>query len=248
MSKLIKVKALSLNSRPLGEKDRLLTLFSREQGKLSAVAPGARKVKSKLAAAVELFTCGNYLLHRGRSLFTVTQAEQEQGFPNIRRNITLYASGIYFGELVEKTVEESEASPELFELLLQVWQLLDQGQVEPALLARYFELKLLDLLGYRPHLESCTHCGLERGPVFWSDSAGGAVCQACCGEEQTNFALSRGTCALAQALLKMSPGKLANVRVWEQQHGELKRLVHSFLQYWVLAGPIKSFAFLEEHL
>lgn len=248
MSKLVKVKALVLYSRPLGEKDRLLTLFSLEQGKLSAVAPGARKVKSKLAAGVELFTCGNYLLHRGRSMFTVTQVEQVQGFQAIRRKIKLYASGMYFAELLEKTIEENEANPALFQLLLDAWLLLDEGKTEPMLLARFFELKLLDLLGYRPHLEDCTNCGNGNGngPIFWSDGSGGIVCEKCCSAEHSTFALSRGTCALADGLLKMPPGRLANLRVRDEQHNELKRLIHSFLQYWIATGPIKSFAFLED--
>ncbi len=246
MSKSVKVRSLVLYSRPLGERDRLLTLYTLELGKISAVAPGARKVKSKLAAGVELFTCGRFLLYRGRSMFTVTQVEQEQGFQAIGRNITLYATGMYLAELTAKTVEENEANPALFQLLLDSWRLLDQGRTEPKLLARYFELKLLDLLGYRPHLASCTQCGNGEGPVFWSSSAGGILCGNCCPGEPQAFLLSRGTCALAEALLNIPPGGLSKIRVGGQQHGELKRLAHSFLQYWIDTGPIKSFAFLEK--
>ena len=86
---MLKTRALVLRSRPLGERDRLLSLLTLEQGKLSAVAPGARKIKSKLAAGVDYFTCGSFLLYRGRSLFTVSQLEVETSFRNIRRIFVL---------------------------------------------------------------------------------------------------------------------------------------------------------------
>ncbi len=246
MSKLLNVKALVLHSRPLGERDRLLTLYSREMGKISAVAPGARKMKSKLAASVELLTCGHYLLYRGRSMFTVSQVEQEQNFQAIRRKMQLYATGTYFAELVAKTVQENEANPALFELLLGAWHHLEEERAAPLLLARYFELQLLSLLGYRPHLEACNACANSRGAVFWSDTAGGILCEACSSPEAKAFAVSRGTCALAAGLLQMTPGRLSNLRVGDEQHGELKRLLQSFYRYWLDMGTLKSFAFLEE--
>ncbi|NLJ55982.1 MAG: DNA repair protein RecO, partial [Firmicutes bacterium] len=109
--KLLKTRALILRSRPLGERDRLLSLFTYEQGKLTAVAPGARKVKSRLAAGVDYFNCGHFLLYRGKSLFTVTQLEIEINFVQIRKNIRAYACGMYFCELVEKLLEEGEPLP-----------------------------------------------------------------------------------------------------------------------------------------
>ncbi len=246
MTRQVNVQALVLYSRPLGEGDRLLTLYTRELGKISAVAPGARKMKSKLAAAVELFTRGHFLLYRGRSMYTVTQAAQEGQHQAIRQEMKLYACGLYLAELVTKAVEENEANPAIFELLLESWQHLETGRTKPVLLTRYFELKLLDLLGYRPHLEGCAGCGKRRGAICWSDKAGGILCADCGQGDAEAFSLSRGTCALAQYLLKVTPSQLASIRVEEEQHKELKRLVQSFYQYWTDIGSIKSAAFLEE--
>ena len=246
MHKQVNVQALVLYSRPLGEGDRLLTLYTRDLGKISAVAPGARKMKSKLAAAVELFSRGQFLLYRGRSMYTVTQAAQEGQHQAIRQELKLYACGLYLAELVTKAVEENEANPAIFELLLESWQHLETGKTKPALLARFFELKLLDLLGYRPHLDGCAGCGKCRGAIYWSDKSGGILCADCGPGDADAFSLSRGTCALAQYLLKAKPGRLASLRVEVEQHKELKRLVQSFYQYWTDIGSIKSAAFLEE--
>lgn len=244
--KLLKTRALVLRSRPLGERDRLLSLLTWERGKLSAVAPGARKVKSKLAAGVDYFTCGVFLLHRGRSLYTVNQLEIEVGFAQIRGNIKAYACGMYLCELVDKLVEEGQPVPAIFNLLLECWSCLNEKNVDGEILARFFELKLLSLLGYRPHLSSCLYCGDERGPFFWNNKEGAIFCKRCCPREGEVFTLTRGTLALANFLLAARPARTRNIKAGIKQKKELQHFTGQFLQYWTAAGSLQGLSFLEE--
>ena len=244
--KLLKTRALILRSRPLGERDRLLSLLTWERGKLAAVAPGARKVKSRLAAGVDYFTCGFFLLYRGKSLYTVTQLEIETSFVQIRRDVKAYAYGMYLCELVEQLVEEGEPSPAIFNLLLECWSCLDEKNVDGEILARFFELKLLSLLGYRPHLTGCLYCGDEQGPFFWNNSAGGILCERCRPREGEVFTLSRGTLALANHLLGLRPAKTRNIKAGVEQKKELQLFIGQFLQYWTSAGSLQGLSFLEE--
>jgi len=234
-----------LRSWPLGERDRLLCLFTLKAGKLGAVAPGARKVKSRLAAGVELFTCASFLLHMGKSMATVTQLEIDNSFRNIRENISDYACAAYFGELVERLVEEGEQNEPLFYLLHDAWRTLDSRAVDREILARYFELHLLSLLGYRPHFDSCIHCGEKETELAWYNSAGGVLCRRCgAGEGGTVLPLSAGARALAQCLLGFPA--VGRIKATAEQKRELKRLVHFFIQYWTEAGSLKTLTFLEK--
>ena len=248
MKKLLKTRALVLRSRPLGERDRLLSLLTLEQGKLSAVAPGARKIKSKLAAGVDYFTCGSFLLYRGRSLFTVSQLEVETSFGNIREDIRAYAYGMFFAELTDKLLQEGEPSPGIFHLLFNCWSSLDKNKANNAdkeLLARFFELKILSLLGYHPHLEGCLYCGSTAGPFFWNNSSGGIFCEKC-RPGGVVFPFSIGTCSLAAGLLGMAPEKIANIRASDRQKKELKDFNLHFLQYWVDVSSFQGLSFLEK--
>lgn len=246
MSKYFKTLALVLRSRPLGERDRLLSLFTLERGKLSAVAPGARKMKSKLAAGVELFTCGSFLLYRGRSLATVTQLEIDTSFKNIQENIKDYAYGMYCCELVEKLCLEGEANPQLFKLLYDIWGFLDQGQADRDLLARYFELGILTLLGYEPHFKNCLHCGETTPPFFWSNAVGGLICSNCSSFGKGAYPLSSGTRVLADSLMNCSPLKLAKLRAPDNQKKELMDILQLFMKYWTGIEHFQTLDFLEE--
>jgi DNA repair protein RecO (recombination protein O) len=246
MSKYFKVRALVIRSRPLGEADRLLNLFTFERGKLSAVAPGARKIKSRLAAGVELFNCGNFLLYKGRTLATITQSEIETSFRNIRDNIRNYAFGMYFNELVEKLSLEGETNVPLFRLLSETWQYLDQGKADRDLLARCFELKMLSLLGYKPHFRDCLQCGNPLPPFFWDNAAGGIVCSRCFPAESSALTFSGGTRALTNSLINCSPARLVNLRAQENQKKELKNILQQFLQYWTGIKNLQTLQFLEK--
>lgn len=243
--KLVKTRGLVLRSRQFGEKDRLLTLLSPEIGKISARAPGARNIKSKLSAGVEPFTCASFLLYRGRSLYTISQLEVEHSYVNIRGNIYDYTLGLYLTELVEKTVEEGEACPAIYNLLTSCWFLLNQQKGDRDIIARFFELRLLNLLGYRPHLEDCIFCGNTKGPFFWNKSSGGIFCEAC-SKGQICSLLSGGTLAFLRSFLSLPTAKISNLRAPEEQKQELQEILQHFFNYWTATGPFKTMEFLKK--
>lgn len=244
--KLLKTKALVLRSRPLGERDRLLSLLTLEQGKLSAVAPGARKIKSRLAAGVDYFTYGDFLLYKGRSLYTVNQLEVEMNFARIRGDIRAYACGMYLCELVARLVEEGQPVPPVFNLLLECLFCLNKKKVDGEILVRFFELKLLSLLGYRPYLTGCLKCGDEQGPFFWNNEEGAIFCRRCCPHTGEIFPFAKGTLALANFLLEASPERIGKIRAGVEQKKELQHFTEKFIQYWTTAGFLRGLAFLEE--
>ncbi len=244
--KYLQTRALVLRSRTFSETDRLLTLLTWDEGKVTAKAPGARRIKSKLAAAVELFTCSSFLLYRGKTLFTVSQAQMENCYSNLMVHLKDYARGLYFAELVDRLLPEGESNLPVFHLLQNAWAELEKGEVDRDLLTRFFELRLLLILGFCPHCHNCVLCGDTGGPFYWNTAAGGIFCSHCRSPQQPGVSLSRGAHALLTKLQQISGKELKTLRAPPLQQKELADFTACFIQYWTDVGPFKSLSFMEE--
>jgi len=177
----IRVHAIVLRHADWGEADRLVTLYTREQGKLRAVAKGARKITSRKAGHLEPFTHVKLQLARGRSLFIVTQADTVEAYLPLRDTLVMAGTASYVVELLDRFVYEEEgANPTLFRLLAETLRRLTDGE-DPWLAVRYYEMRLLDFLGFRPQLFECANCGrmIKAEDQFFSFSGGGVICPRC---------------------------------------------------------------------
>src|SRR6266498_2147863 len=183
--RVYKTQAVVLRQRKLGEADKIVTLFSPNRGKIDAVAKGLRRTKSRMSGHVEPLTFGSYLLAEGRDLDIITQAEAVDTFPALREDLERLSRGLYCAELVDRLLpERSEAGP-AFRLLVATLERLDREE-EIDLAVRYFEMRLLSELGYRPQLDVCCVCGGRLEPVenHWSNPAGGVIGPECAGRMQ----------------------------------------------------------------
>lgn len=142
------------------ETDKILTLYSRELGRFTAIAKGARKTVSRLSGATEVLTCTNFNLATGKSMDVVAQAEVRESFTALRQDLTRLAHGLYFADLVDHAVLDHEPNTALFDLLLASLYLVQDAK-SPEIAARWFELQLLADLGYQPNLQQCTVCHEE---------------------------------------------------------------------------------------
>lgn len=139
------------------ETDKILTLYSRERGRFSAIAKGARKTISRLSGATELLTCTTFNLATGKTMDVVTQTQVRESFPRMRSDLIRLAHGLYLADLVDHSVEDHEPNPALFDLLLAGLYLVQRAP-SPEMAARWFDLRLLDDLGYAPDLDLCALC------------------------------------------------------------------------------------------
>ncbi len=244
--KLIQTEGLVTGSRSYSEADKLLTLFTLEKGKVPAIARGACKTKSKLAASVQLFTRGDYQLHMGKSLATVTQGEIKTSFYSLRYDLTNYAYGQYFCELVNRLLEEKEPFPEVYQLLLIVFEVLKNGELDMELLARSFELKMLSILGYRPYLERCLACSRDSNFYRLSFREGGILCAECSLGSPGSQKINPGTLSVLKKLLSANCSLLKILKVSSSQKKEILLINKKLLSYNVNLGSCKSLVFLEE--
>ena len=153
--------AIVLRRLQYGETDNILTLYSPDRGRFSAIAKGARKAISRLSGATEVLTCTRFQLASGKSLEIVTQTEVQDSYPTLRTDLNRLAHGLYLADLLDHAVEEHDPNPFLFDLLHQGLSL-TQTVTPPELVARWFEVQLLADLGYAPNLTECAVC---REPV-----------------------------------------------------------------------------------
>ncbi len=171
--------ALVLHRTDLGENDRILTLFTRERGKLGAVAKGSRKAGSRLSGATELFMTLRLQLAEARSLDIITQCEITDTHGALRRSLDLLARATYLCELLDRITEERDTltSEELYDLTLSALTLLGKAETYPDGILHAYELRLLEAIGYAPVLDHCVKTGaaLERRTVGFSPSLGGTV-------------------------------------------------------------------------
>ncbi len=240
--RIYKAEGLILRTRALGEADRLVTLLTWEEGKFEAVARGARKIKSKLAAGVDLFTYGRYTFHRGRTWPIITGQDSLERFIWFREDPDLYPYGLYMAELADRLITGQERCVDVCQLLLEGWRLLGQGG-DRFLLCRAFELKLACYTGYSPYLDSCINCASDNAQAF-SPREGGLLCQSC--QAADVIKLDAGTIALARRLIEAPLAQARMIRPSARQKEELARLNNAFLAYHLDLGELKSKRLLNE--
>jgi len=177
-----RTEGVVLRRQNLGEADRLTTVYTLDYGKLRLVAKGVRKLRSRKAGHLEPFTRVALLIARGRELDIITQAEMIEDFLALRSDLDQLGYASYLVELVDRfTVEEGEENRAQYQLLLESLEHLAEKKADPAAIILYFELKLLELVGYRPELFRCLECGAEIQPEnqYFAFLEGGVLCPKC---------------------------------------------------------------------
>ena len=166
-----------LRTHKLGEADRIVSLITRDHGKVRAVAKGVRKTKSRFGGRLEPMGHVSLLLYEGRELDVITQAESVDQFRPIREDLDRLARAHTMLEAVDQVAQERERNPQLYQLLLGALRTL-AGRDTPLVVAGFF-WKLLALEGYEPLLDACATCGAEEGLVAFDVDEGGVLCAGC---------------------------------------------------------------------
>ncbi|MBE9565450.1 MAG: DNA repair protein RecO [Proteobacteria bacterium] len=244
-ARLYRATSILIRQRNLREADRIVTLLTRERGKLSAVAKGVRRPRSKLAGGLQLFSHARVQLAAGRSLEIVTQVEPQDAFYHLREDVPRYNHACYACEMVDALLEEQQADSRIFDLLLATLDGLDRGG-DPSTLVHGFELKLLTGLGYGPELDTCVSCGASIGAarVGFSAAQGGVVCGRCL-RAQGAAALPPAALEAMRELLRLPPQELAKRRLSKPVRQRLDSLLRAFVDYR-LERPLKSAPFLSQ--
>ncbi len=193
--RLYRTPAVILKRMDLGEADRIVTLFSRDVGKIRAVARGVRRATSRSAGHLEPFTLSDVMFAVGRELDVISQADTLESFRQVREDLVLTTHAYYLAELVDLLTEDRLENRAVFETLVEGLRDL-AANPDSRLVLVIFHLRLLEALGYRPELRECVGCRttIEPDRNQFSAQAGGVLCPRCGPPESTARAV--GTSAL----------------------------------------------------
>lgn len=222
-----KVEGIVLRTNDYGETHKIVTFFTREFGKISAMARGAKKPKSRLASVTQPFTYGYFLIQVGSGLGTLQQGEIVSSMRDIREDIFLTAYASFVMELTDKATEEKQHNPFLFELLYQTLQYMNEG-VDAEVLALIFEVKMLSVLGLYPSLDTCAVCQESHPFVAFSVREGGFLCERHAKQDQHSFPLSEAASKLIRLFYHFDLSRLGNVSVKEETKRQIRLAIRAY--------------------
>lgn len=227
-----RVEGIVMRVIPYGEKDRILTIYTRQMGKLSAIAKGSRNPLTRLAPATQLFTHAHYFLAQGKTLEVVTQVRIIEVFEGLRRDVEMMVVCAQCCEMLSKSVPDGEADPALFDDLLSALRIANRG-VDADLLLTAFISRLLKRVGYMPQVGFCVSCGSrELGEeVHLSIAQGGTLCKACADRRGFDFKLSKGDVALISDSLRFGIYAVTRSRPRDVSAERVSECLTLFWQY-----------------
>jgi DNA repair protein RecO (recombination protein O) len=233
-----RVEAVVLRHSDWGEADRILTLYTIERGKVRAIAKGARKIRSRKAGHLEPFTRVTLQLARGRDLLIVTQAETLDAYLPLSGDLVKTGYAAYVVELIDRFIYEEEGKNQtIFRLLTESLSRI-AGESDPWLAMRYYEVHLLDLLGFRPHLFECANCGEKIQPVdqFFSAAAGGVLCPKCGMGLPGAWNVSMEALKVLRHIQRSPYPEAQRARPGNEVRNELEALTQRYLTYLLERG------------
>lgn len=242
----LRTEVVVLRHTDWGEADRLLVLFSREGGKLRAVAKGVRKMHSRKAGHLEPFTRVKLMLAHGRDFWIVTQAEMIDAYLPVREDLLRTGYAAYILELLDRFTYEEGENRALYQLLVDTLERVSMLP-DPFSAVRYYEIRLLDLLGFRPDLNNCVRCGAEIQPEdqFFDAGLGGVVCPRCGPGIPTARAVPMRVLKFLRHFQRSTFREASRVELTPGVKREMESLMNYYLTY-LLERRLNSTSFIHE--
>ena len=237
--------AVILRRQEFGEADRLLLLLTPEHGKFRAVAKGVRKPIARKTGHVELFALVDMLIYGGRELRLVTQAETKEPFLPLREDLVRGVYANHLVELLDRFTAEQDTSRAEFDLLVAALGWLCE-EIDPRLVARFYEMRLLSLAGFAPSLHRCAigQEDLEPQDQFFSPVDGGVICPDHRAGQDRGLPLSLNALKTLRYMQTQPWEPVKALKIGGALRGELERLMLAYITY-LLERRLQSVEFLK---
>ncbi len=234
------VTGMVLSAMPVGDYDKRLVILTKENGKITAFAKGARRPNSAFLACGQPFTFGEFTLYPGKSAYNLLSAEISNYFGELREDFEGLCFGCYFCEVADYLTKENNDEKEILKLLYQTLRALTKKTIDAALIKVIFELKVIALSGEAPQVFECVKCGrkiLKEGEgdvkYYFHIQSRGLLCEGC--SKLSKGAISIGTSALytLQYIISKEIEKLYTFKVSDEVQRELERCIGSYLDCYI---------------
>lgn len=228
---------------------RMILLFSKKYGKISAGTSISEKGKSKSTLAMHPFTLGRYELFKNRDNFNINSAETVKSFYAIGENVDKYMACSYVLEWTDKVLEEGVPNVKLLNLLVDFLTMMESRDRAQATLILAYQIKALDILGYMPVLESCSSCGKEIELNDFCVTSGGMVCAECkdalLKEGETLIYTVKFDIVNVLKYIRKNPLRaMERLALNQEVLGPLMEIIKKYAEYHMDIGKLKSEDFL----
>ena len=248
-SRLYKTEAIVLRGLDLGEADRVLTVLTPHLGKLRVIAKGVRRPRSRIGGGLEPLGDVDLVLAIGRTFDVVTQSQLRDPHLGLRNDLHATAAGWYLADLADRFCEERADSAAAFDLLGAGLAALDiaPDNATRESVARWYELRLLEIMGYRPELSACIECGAELGPEgnAYAATAGGVVGPECDHAALTASSISANALKALRHYQRVGLAEATRLTLAGAVRREVERHLHATVST-VLERELRSRDFLDE--
>lgn len=241
---LHKWEGIVLKTRAYGESNKMVTLLTREAGKLTVMANGAKKPKSRLAGVTQPFMYGMYFVQKAGGMGTMQQGEHLDAMRTIQTDIVATAHASYIVELIDRLIDEGESQPFAFEVLKQALMAIEEG-CDPEAIALFVDWKMLPFTGVQPTLHCCASCGATEGEFAFSFTQGGFLCHRCFHQDSYLIRLTSTQVKLIRMFYSMPIEQVGKLELKEQTKRFIKNIVTTI--YEEQTGiRLKSRKFIEQ--
>lgn len=245
MGQTIVLTGMVLSAVPVGEYDKRIILLTRERGKISAFARGARRPNSQMMAASNPFSFGQFEAYEGRNSYTVVKADIFNYFRSLAADLETAYYGFYFMELADYYTRENADEIHMLKLLYQSLRALENKNLDNRLVRRVFELKTLVVNGEYPNVFSCLKCQKEQELHWFHVRSGGTLCGDC-GAHIHGIYLDDSTLYTLQYIITASVEKLYTFTVSEEVLQKLEQVLREYMQVYI-DRKFNSLQVLEEN-
>ena len=233
MADQIKVRGMVIAVAPIGENDNRIVLLTKDKGKVSAFARGARRPGNHLMAACSTFAFGSFYLYPQRESYSLQQADIEYFFRELTEDLTATYMAYYFLELADYYAVENQGARDMLNLLYMSFKALLNPRLDKELIRYIFELKMLAINGEYPEFFACTNCGSRDDLTSFSIAGNGVLCKQCSHVHPDAINIGETTLYTLQYIMCTAINKLFTFTVSDEVKTELRmvmnRCVHSYI-------------------
>lgn len=229
---------------PISDYDKRITVLTKERGKITAFARGARRPNSQLLAATNPFTFGEFEFFEGKSAYNLSKANVHNYFRDLTLDVDAAYMGFYFLEFADYFCQENNDEKEMLKLLYQSLRALESGKFTPEFVRVVFELKAMTINGEGPTVFECMHCRTKENLKYFSVLRGGMFCPACKHGQKTKE-IHESTRYAMQFIVSSTIEKLFTFQLSEEVLKELKKLMKNYMSTYV-KHSFKSLEIIDE--
>ncbi len=221
-----------LTTMPVGDYDKRIVLLTKERGKITAFAKGARRQNSALLACTQSFVFGEFMLYEGRNSYNMMSANISNYFIELRDDIDMISYGLYFLEFAEYFTTENTNEGDTLKLLYQTLRAMIKDTIPNELIRYIFELRMLTMHGEAPQVFQCVKCNAEELSLFHAPS-GGILCDNCSKQKEYSISICSSTIYTMQYIITSTLEKLYTFKVSEQVLRELRQCMIQYNKVYV---------------